>query len=383
VKVVVSCAGGFHSPYLSGQLHRHGALAKLITPYPKRYFRKRFSSPVTEDEIDSTRLMLVDKALHRLVGGKPAIDNALAELHDVYASRRIPDGVDIVAGWSSQCRRTLRAANQRDLVSIVVRGSAHILEQVDILREEHARLGVPFHQDPRVVDRELEEYAEARFVQTISSFAKRTFVARGIAEERVLMQSLGVNLARFRPVPRTDDVFRIVYVGACSIRKGTHVLLDAFEQFGRRDAELWLIGHVAPEMADVVARAPSNVKRFGHVPEDQLYKRYSQGSVFVLPSLEDGFGQVAAQAMACGLPLVCTTNTGGEDLIGPTRDSGIVVPIRDARALADAFTRLHDDRDLCRSMGEKARARVSSGFTWDDYGDGIVGQYARVLAARR
>jgi glycosyltransferase involved in cell wall biosynthesis len=382
MRVVVSCAGGFHSPYLSSQLHRHGALRTLITPYPKNYFRRRFQSPLGDREIDSTRLMLVDRGLSRVFGGSRDRDWALSNLHDIYASKRIREDVEIVAGWSGQCLRTLRAANRRGLISIVVRGSAHMLDQTEIVGGEHERLGLPFFQDPRVIDRELEEYAEATYVQTISSFARDTFIARGIPPERVLMQPLGVNLERFQPVPRTDDTFRIVYVGAASVRKGTHILLDAFAQLARPDAELVLIGNITQELAERVARAPKNVRAIGHVPEAELYKHYSQGSVFVLPSLEDGFGQVAAQAMACGLPLVCTTNTGGPDLIGPDRDAGIVVPIRDVDALRDAFARLYDDRESCLKMGQRARERVSRGFTWDDYGDGIFAHYERILAAR-
>lgn len=383
MKVVVSCGGGFHSPYLASQLAKHGALAKFVTDYPYKYFLRRFPLHIERSEFTSSYLLAPKRGLQRLFGDQlDRTELVMNDLHDFFARSHITRDTDIFIGWSGQCIHSLRRANRDGLTSIVVRGSAHISEQMEILREEHARFGLPFVERSHIIERELCEYEEAQYIQTISSFAKRSFVARGIPESKIIVQSLGVSLARFKQIPKEDDVFRVIYAGALSLRKGIRYLLDAFAALDRPDAELCLIGTVQEHLRPLLAAARGRVRVLGHQPEAELYRHYSQGSVFVLPSLEDGFAVVLAQAMACGLPIICTTNTGGEDLLGPERRGGYIVPIRDVEALREKLLYLYEHRDTCAEMGRQARIRVSNRFSWDDYGAGIVRRYREIVNDR-
>ena len=90
---------------------------------------------------------------------------------------------------------------------------------------------------------------------------------------------------------------------------------------------------------------------------------------------------VQAQAMACGLPVICTTNSGGADIVRDGID-GFVLPIRDTEALKEKILHLYDNRDLLRQMGDNAVRRVREGFTWDDYGERITAAYAQRLGPR-
>lgn len=91
---------------------------------------------------------------------------------------------------------------------------------------------------------------------------------------------------------------------------------------------------------------------------------------------------VQCQAMACGLPLICTTNTGGADLVGEDGEAGYVVPIRDVEALKARIRHLYANPDLARKMGQRAKARVAQGLTWKDYGDRYAANIHRILAER-
>jgi starch synthase len=88
----------------------------------------------------------------------------------------------------------------------------------------------------------------------------------------------------------------------------------------------------------------------------------------VLPSIEEGLALVQGQALACGCPVLCSTNTGGEDLFTDGME-GFIVPIRDPQALTDRMQQLADDRDLQVRMSEAALQRVRSIGGWTDYGD--------------
>jgi glycosyltransferase involved in cell wall biosynthesis len=94
-------------------------------------------------------------------------------------------------------------------------------------------------------------------------------------------------------------------------------------------------------------------------------------------SVEEGLAMVQVQAMACGLPLICTSATGGEDLIAEVRE-GFVIPIRDVEALKQKLMWCYQNREACRAMGHAARQRVQQGFTWDDYGKRMLAEYQRI-----
>jgi glycosyltransferase involved in cell wall biosynthesis len=83
--------------------------------------------------------------------------------------------------------------------------------------------------------------------------------------------------------------------------------------------------------------------------------------------VQDGFGMVLAQAMACGCPVVATVNTGGPDLISPGEE-GFIVPIRDAAALTAVMQHLADEPHLRERMGLAARASVQRLGGWSAYG---------------
>ena len=98
-------------------------------------------------------------------------------------------------------------------------------------------------------------------------------------------------------------------------------------------------------------------------------------------SIEEGFAMVMPQAMACGLPIICTSNTGGEDIVRDGID-GFIIPIRDVEALKEKILFMYKNPERRREMGESARLRVQSGFSWDNYGAKMIGEYRKVLAKR-
>jgi glycosyltransferase involved in cell wall biosynthesis len=114
------------------------------------------------------------------------------------------------------------------------------------------------------------------------------------------------------------------------------------------------------------------------VPQSQLLDLYGQADVFVMASVEEGLAMVIPQALACGLPVICTTHSGGDDLV---RDgvNGFVVPIRDPHALAERLAALRDDPDLLSRMKRAAVESVAHGRSWRDYGLAIATRYRALV----
>jgi len=255
-----------------------------------------------------------------------------------------------------------------------------MLHQRDILLEEYGRYGATLEfAPPKVVEKALVEYAEADYVSIPSQYVKRTFLEYGVPEDKLIHVPYGVDLTYFRPVPKQDDVFRVVHCGMVSLQKGVHYLLQAFSELKLPHAELWLIGSITDEIRPFLNRYSSTKVLYkGPFRERELYKYYSQGSVLCLASIHEGLAMVQAQAMACGLPVICTTNTGGEDIVRDGQD-GFVVPIRDVEVLKEKILFFYENRDACKAMGNSGQQRVQSGFTWGDYGDRMIAEYQRIL----
>ncbi len=277
-----------------------------------------------------------------------------------------------------------RAARERyGALTVCDRGSSHILYQDEVLRDEHARWRVAYHGIPAsLIARELEEYETCDVICVPSAFARRSFLERGVPSDKIRRVPLGVDLQLFQPQPKEDSVFRVIYVGHLSLQKGVQYLLSALCAPGMPKIEVWLVGAVADEVKSVLGQYRGRYRYVGVVPRAKLSWYYSQASVFVLASINDGFGLVQAQAMACGLPVVATANTGAEDLFSPGVE-GFVVPIRDPEAIRERVLHLYTHRDVREEMGRAALRRVRALGGWDTYGAQAVEAYRAAIDRQR
>jgi glycosyltransferase involved in cell wall biosynthesis len=383
MRVTLSLMGRFWAFYLAKELERHGCLERLITSYPKfetvKYGvpRERICSLVSNEILNRAWL----KAPARLKRHYNA-QYLVHELFDRHAARHLPAKPELLLGWSSYSLHTLRRARELGAKTVLQHGSSHIVYQDQILREEYARLGLRGHEfaHPKIIAKELLEYQEADFISIPSFYVKETFLKRGVPAEKLLHVPYGVDLSNFYPVPKVDKTFRVIHCGNLSLRKGVHYLLQAFSELKLPGAELWLIGKVTDESVPFLKKyASPAVILQGTFPERELHKYFSQGSVFCLASIEEGLAMVQPMAMACGLPLIITTNTGGADLIQEGGE-GFILPIRDVAALKEKILYCYENPEEARRMGEAARRRVRTGFTWADHADKMMAHFRRILA---
>lgn len=380
IKITISVFGRFHAFYLANELQKHGYLCRLITSYPK-FVTAKYG--ISRDKIISLLPMeLANRLWHKMPYGLKRYYNAqylLAETYDRLAAKYIPPDTDLFIGWSSMSLHSIRRAKALGIKTVVERGSSHMLYQKQILKEEYEEYGLAIQTtDPEIVEKELQEYEEADYISIPSHFVKRTFLEQGIPEEKLIHVPYGVDLTDFRPVPKEDKIFRIIHCGGIALRKGVHYLLQAFYEMNLTDADLWLIGGMSYEIKPFLKKY-NNCRVFhkGPYPQNELYKHYSQGSVFCIASIEEGLAMVQPQAMACGLPLICTTNSGGEDLIEDGKE-GFVIPIRDVETLKEKIIYLYENQDICSTMGQAAKKKVASGFSWEDYGRKMVQEYKKI-----
>jgi glycosyltransferase involved in cell wall biosynthesis len=111
-----------------------------------------------------------------------------------------------------------------------------------------------------------------------------------------------------------------------------------------------------------------------------LVRLYCRAEIAVVPSLYEGFGFPAAEAMACELPVVASTAGALPEVVGED-GAGMLVPPRNAPALAQAIKNLLEDPGLRLRMGQSARRRVLSRFTWEQAAQQMVTVYREAIDA--
>lgn len=378
MKVTVSVGGTFHAFRLAEQLSARGMLHRLVTTHQplrgERIPRERIvANPWPEALMRGPRML----GLRWQAG-----DYLKTVAFDRWAVR-YAGGSDVWVGFAAFSLASQRAAQAAGARTVLERGSTHILTQYALIAEEYRRWRYPAPPvDRRLVDRQLREYDEAEHISVPSRFALESFLDRGFPAARLLSIPYGADTRFFSPGPPPSRPFRIITVGL-SLRKGTPYLLEAASRLGLTggrggpDMEICLAGAVAPDVAAVLRETPVPVRLLGALSHAELAPVYRSASVFVLPSVEEGMALSVLEALASGLPVVATPNTGAADIITHGHE-GLIVPVRDAAALAEALLELYEDESKRRAMAEAA-AETAGKWTWDAYGDRVAAAYTGLM----
>ena len=223
-------------------------------------------------------------------------------------------------------------------------------------------------------------------VITVSECSRRD-IARdfGRPPEQVDVVYNGIDTDSFRPLPGVArDPLRIMATASADAPlKGLKYLLLAFAQLRRRHPGLQLLLVGAPQpggrteaLIDELGLRPA-ITFVSQISTEALVAHYARASVAVVPSLYEGFGLPAGEAMACGVPVVASDAGALPEIVG---DAGLLVPPGDAAALARAIDALLRDPPRRTALGAVARQHIVDNFSWDVCAGHMVTYYRQVLS---
>jgi glycosyltransferase involved in cell wall biosynthesis len=227
-------------------------------------------------------------------------------------------------------------------------------------------------------------------IVTVSGHAARAVTdALRLEPSRVEVVANGVDVELFRPRPeierRPHSVLAVM--NSEDRNKGAHVLMEALRRLKEtgRAFQLTLVDQHEERLRLVPALARqydlANVRYTGPLSGEDLVREYNSAQVFVSPSLYEGFGLPAAEALACGAAVVATTAGAAPELI-EDGVSGLLVPPGDAGALTAAIAGLLDDPLRCDRLGAAARQRIVERFTWAQAAERLDALYRDVICER-
>jgi len=214
---------------------------------------------------------------------------------------------------------------------------------------------------------------------------KRWMIRRVLADTRVLVQSEEIekDVREFFPeldpdigvlgngvtVPEaTSDLDSnvVLFVGRLAPKKGVEYLIEAVADVSS-DAELWIVGDgpKREELERLASECNVDATFFGQIKPSEINQFYHQASILVLPSTEgEGMPNAVLEAMSYEVPVI-TTRSGGLPTLITEGQNGYLVPMRDAKAIAERIDNLLNDSSLRHNIGTNGREYVIDNHSWN------------------
>jgi glycosyltransferase involved in cell wall biosynthesis len=287
----------------------------------------------------------------------------LSDLYfDQQVSKRLKsDPGDLIMGVAGQTYLAFKTAKAKGAMAWLYCLNCYLPFMQQQIQQELKFLKDPTvaTMNPKMLQRFAGECQQADLIVVLSKVAKQTFIDAGIPPEKIAVLTPFVDTEKFRPTTKTDSTFRALYVGTIEPRKGVQYLIPGFLKAKIPDSELILVGGASTRVLRLLIEQTisqnSHIKQeFWNFTHQDPVQVFGRASVLVLSSVEDGFGLVALEAMASGLPVIVTSQCGAADLV-EDGVNGFIIPPRDEKAIAEKLDFLAANESIRQEMGKAAR----------------------------
>lgn len=271
---------------------------------------------------------------------------------------------------------------------------ATIHHPITVDRQEEYNVAKTLRQKFRVyrwysfINMQLKVAQSFSHIITVSAFTKKDISKEfALDENKFRVVHNGIKNEFFYPKqngPRPENSL-IVTNSADTTLKGLNFLLEAVARIRtKQPIRLTVIGQPKKDgiIENLVAKLGlSDIVHFtGRIENEAFADYYAKATIAVVPSLYEGFGIPAAEAMACGVPLISTSGGALPEVVG---DAGVIVPPADAKALAEAIERLLNAPEERKKYAQAGLARVHSVFSWEKAAEEVVEVYREAINGHR
>ena len=350
---------------------------KLTHSDAERHLSRRQVTELPAELVKVHPLPELVRMLPVKLGLGPIVSDLLWEPMELWFDRIVArkhlDGVTAVYGYEHASLETFRAQKERGGLCIYDMPICHHATTQRWVGEEFRKLpqlatSYDRHRMRLAARRNQRKDAELELADRVvaaSDFVAQSLVDAGTAREKIWVVPSGA--PEVDTSKRAADPKRFVFLvaGTLSVRKGTHYVLSAWSKLRLPfNVELWLVGNW--QLPNEMRRnLPGNVVLQDTVPRQELYGIFDRANVLVLPTLAEGLALTPLQAMARGLPVITTPNSGAGNFIR-SGENGWIIPPCDDDALAQTMMLCCEDPSSLEAMGRRA-AQQMSGWQWSQY----------------
>ncbi len=206
-----------------------------------------------------------------------------------------------------------------------------------------------------------------------STFVKKSLTFCSVKPEKIYIVPYGANVSMSKKERQfnKESKLSILFVGQVNQRKGIPQLLEAVSRFDEGQLSLTIVGKYNENDWFIKKyEERKNIDFVGSVTFDRVKNYYENADVFVIDSFAEGMAQVGIEAMACGLPIICSENSGVNDLV-QEEVNGFVIPCGNVQALQKKIQWFLENRDQIPLMGQEA-AKTGKKYTWDYYEANVI-----------
>ncbi len=389
--VTLAHPGTQHAPRLAAELHRRGLLREFWSGFAfgedapwlrlaPRTLGARLGGRVCRgvpDRMIRCRPFLEWRALRRMARGERG-EEVFHERNERFQKSIPRDSLarsQAVVGFDTSSWILAERCRAVGVPFILEQTVAHPVHKQRMMEEASRRFPAWAEKESarpaHVLSAERTEHDLADRIVVGSSYCRNTLIEQDVEAAKILVNPYGVEHHQEAAQPRDkrggqDGPLRFVFLGFLSLRKGVPLLLEAWQRAGLQDAELIFAGGVREEHRKLLPQTDS-VRHAGFVPRKDVPQFLAGKDVYVLPSYSEGFAISLIEAMAAGLPIITSTNTGAPDTIEEGRE-GFVIPAGDLDALIERLRWFAANREKIPAMSAAAKKK-SEELSWERYGE--------------
>ena len=372
MRIAISLPRPFHSVMLANTLLPYADAIRIFSSAPRRSFKGLDDSVRTR--FVPCPMSIAGSILH---WNPPASISRASTVFFDHSVAALMGSPDLYLGWATSCFQSALAAKRRGAHFVLDRACPHRDFQQFLIQRESEKVGAAFSRQPEWFrERQLDEYELADAILVPSGYTAQSFPDR--LQPKLVKAPLSGRCAYPKHLNlQRNRTFSVGIVGGHPLRKGYLYLLKAWEKLALPNARLLLRSGAFCDypLLEAMVRRLSNVEFVNYVPE--ITEFYQRCDVFVLPSIDDGFGMALLEAMANGCACITTTNTGASELLTHGQDALIVEPANEEQ-LVNSILRLYESEELRRTLALAGRRTAGSILSLPRYAQGIASLMSKI-----
>lgn len=361
---VASFGGRSHLLDIARELEKHGHTVRFYSYVPKK--RAVNFGLKEENSFSIFFWVLPFLFLFKIFGFKEWTQQVYWRFVDFFLAYYMKP-CDVFIGQSPMHLYSLKYMKRKfGATTILERGTSHVNEFI-----KHVENNPKFHNKKvfreSSVKRDLIGYNFADYISVGSEHVKDSFIMNGFDASKIFVNNYGFDVNQFHPTKlnkEDSEIFDLIFVGQWSYRKGC----DLIEEVCRENKYRFL--HVGAIQDLKFPQDVPNMIHFDAVDQKDLINFYAKSRVFIILSREEGLALVQAQALACGLPIICSEFTGGRDLREYSEKPTYIIEV-------DIFSKKSINDGIVKALGISEvqvgeRNYIGSNFneiTWTGYGN--------------
>jgi glycosyltransferase involved in cell wall biosynthesis len=364
---------------LAEELNRRGLLESLVIGYPK-FKLQNLSIPDSK--------LRTYPYLHSLIVKFPRLLNCLPnklrneirllniQLISKFAKRVSPKDSTFIAISSLGLELFEQTSNAVAQNVVICRASRHILDQHRILSDASIKWNITTElPSSKIISRELREYEKATTIIVPSKICKESFIRFGIDSGKVHVVYFPSNLSDFRPQKQyfREEVV-ITFVGQVTLRKGICTLLEGLGKLSSIEYTVNLVGPIDSKFVTYLKRLQYDRKQItfhGHQKPAKVREILSRTSIFVMPSIEEGWPMAMMEAISMGcIPLISDAICHLDEL--PIPDPAFIFESENSSDLASKIRNLMQNYDHYQEVLQAARDADGMKRTWVNFVDDVL-----------